>query len=271
MLIACERVGYRQQGVDILSDINWRIDRGQHWAVLGPEWLRQDDAAANRVRLSLADERPRAAAGRRADRSGRAAAEHRLDFVGHDCRDSADGHRSGNGRHRPARAVRAQAVAGIRADAMPISPTPRPSLTRLGCQTLADKPFGVLSQGERQQVLIARARMARPLLLGARRAVRRHGPRRARAVLLATWLRRSRMTNDEATPNRIARPSYLVTHHIEEIVPGIQNTLILSAAASIRPVRRAKSSRAKRLKRSTARGSPASNRAAAGCGRCGAE
>jgi len=35
-LIACERVGYHQQGVDILTDINWQLDRGQHWAVLGP-------------------------------------------------------------------------------------------------------------------------------------------------------------------------------------------------------------------------------------------
>src|SRR4029077_20873890 len=38
-------------------------------------------------------------------------------------------------------------------------------LSRLGCQDLTEKPFGVLSQGERQQVLIARARMAVPLLL----------------------------------------------------------------------------------------------------------
>ena len=35
-LITCESVGYRQQGVDILADINWQIERGQHWAVLGP-------------------------------------------------------------------------------------------------------------------------------------------------------------------------------------------------------------------------------------------
>ena len=35
-LIECEAVGYRQSGIDILTDINWRIDRGQHWAVLGP-------------------------------------------------------------------------------------------------------------------------------------------------------------------------------------------------------------------------------------------
>src|SRR4029077_12208659 len=35
-LIRCDDVGYCQQGVDILSDVNWRIDRGQNWAVLGP-------------------------------------------------------------------------------------------------------------------------------------------------------------------------------------------------------------------------------------------
>jgi len=35
-IIACEQVGYRQQGVDILTGINWQIDAGQHWAVLGP-------------------------------------------------------------------------------------------------------------------------------------------------------------------------------------------------------------------------------------------
>ena len=38
-------------------------------------------------------------------------------------------------------------------------------LERIGCSSLAEKRFGILSQGERQQVLIARARMAGPLLL----------------------------------------------------------------------------------------------------------
>ena len=41
----------------------------------------------------------------------------------------------------------------------------RANLQRLDCESLAEKPFGILSQGERQQVLIARARMAKPLLL----------------------------------------------------------------------------------------------------------
>src|SRR5215510_7437435 len=36
VLITCEAVGYRQSGVDILSNIYWRIELGQHWALLGP-------------------------------------------------------------------------------------------------------------------------------------------------------------------------------------------------------------------------------------------
>src|SRR6187551_611264 len=35
-LIRMEDVGYRQQSTDILTDIDWQIESGQHWAVLGP-------------------------------------------------------------------------------------------------------------------------------------------------------------------------------------------------------------------------------------------
>src|SRR6188508_1248497 len=35
-LITCDFVGYHQNGLDILADINWSIHPGQHWAVLGP-------------------------------------------------------------------------------------------------------------------------------------------------------------------------------------------------------------------------------------------
>src|SRR5436190_6060258 len=35
-LITFEDVGYRQQQADILEGINWQIERDQHWSVLGP-------------------------------------------------------------------------------------------------------------------------------------------------------------------------------------------------------------------------------------------
>jgi iron complex transport system ATP-binding protein len=93
-------------------------------------------------------------------------------------------------------------------------------LERLNCGSLIEKPFDVLSQGERQQVLIARARMAGPLLLVLDEPCAGMDPG-VRERFLA-WLD-ERLSHPE-TPTTI-----LVTHHIEEIVPGIQNTLILSS------------------------------------------
>jgi iron complex transport system ATP-binding protein len=92
-------------------------------------------------------------------------------------------------------------------------------LERLGCSDLTEKPFGVLSQGERQQVLIARARMARPLLLVLDEPCAGMDPG-VRERFLA-WL-------DEALGHADTPTTVLVTHHIEEIVPHIQNTLIMS-------------------------------------------
>src|SRR5207253_8258042 len=95
----------------------------------------------------------------------------------------------------------------------------RDELMRLGCEPLAGKPFGVLSQGERQQVLIARARMARPLLLVLDEPCAGMDPG-VRERFLA-WLNDA--LRHPETPTIV-----LVTHHIEEIVPGFANTLVLS-------------------------------------------
>jgi ATP-binding cassette subfamily F protein uup len=35
-IIELEQVSYRQQAVEILRDVTWRLESGQHWAVLGP-------------------------------------------------------------------------------------------------------------------------------------------------------------------------------------------------------------------------------------------
>jgi iron complex transport system ATP-binding protein len=93
-------------------------------------------------------------------------------------------------------------------------------LARLRCESLAAKPFGILSQGERQQVLIARARMAKPLLLVLDEPCAGMDPGVRERFL--DWL--NERLHDPAGPTTI-----LVTHHIEEIVPAIDNTLVLSA------------------------------------------
>ena len=78
----------------------------------------------------------------------------------------------------------------------------------------------MISEGERQQVLLARLLMGEPGAAAARRAVRRTGPRCARAA--ARPARRARR-RDPATP-----PIVLVTHHVEEIPPGTTHALVLA-------------------------------------------
>ena len=95
----------------------------------------------------------------------------------------------------------------------------RSRLELTGVADLADRTFGVLSEGERQQVLLARLLMADPglLLLDEPFAGLDLG---ARERLLA---RLSALALDPATP-----PIVLVTHHVEEIPPGSTHALVLS-------------------------------------------
>jgi iron complex transport system ATP-binding protein len=78
----------------------------------------------------------------------------------------------------------------------------------------------VLSDGERQQVLIARARMGNPalLLLDEPAAGLDVG---GRERLVATL---SRLARDPAAP-----PTVLITHHVEEIPAGFTHVLLLRA------------------------------------------
>ncbi|HYA28895.1 MAG TPA: ATP-binding cassette domain-containing protein [Acidobacteriota bacterium] len=91
-------------------------------------------------------------------------------------------------------------------------------LKELGCEHLREQEFGTLSQGEQQKILIARARMTKPYLIildepcagmdpGAREnflgSLRRLGARKKIPALI------------------------YVTHHIEEILPLFRRTLVL--------------------------------------------
>ena len=88
----------------------------------------------------------------------------------------------------------------------------------LGCEKIIDRPFGLMSFGERQRTLIGRALMAEPELLildEPGEGLDLH----AREIVL------------NAIDSIISRPEgptlIMVTHRVEEIPPGITHTLIL--------------------------------------------
>ncbi len=94
----------------------------------------------------------------------------------------------------------------------------RSLLKQIECEHLAERPWLVLSQGERQRVLIGRALMAKPRLLildepcaGLDPAAREH---------FLQFLQRIGRRPDAPT-------LVLVTHHVEEIMPVFSHVLIL--------------------------------------------
>jgi iron complex transport system ATP-binding protein len=91
-------------------------------------------------------------------------------------------------------------------------------LAQMACDDLRDQEFGVLSQGEQQKVLIARARMTQPYLIVLDEPCAGMDPG-ARENFLNTL---------ETVGKQKKMPSLIyVTHHVEEILPLFKRTLVL--------------------------------------------
>ncbi len=91
-------------------------------------------------------------------------------------------------------------------------------LDRVGCAFLAEHPFGTLSSGERQRVLLARTLFTDPgvILLDEPTAALDLG---GREELVANL--------DALAADPSTAPIALVTHHVEEIPPSFTHVLLL--------------------------------------------
>lgn len=202
-------------GTVILNDVSWRVARGQHWAILGAngsgktsllsaltgylmptageisvlgetygesdwrELRKQIGIVSSSVRQMMNDEEPAL----ETVASGKYAM---IDFWG-----------------RLTRAEKAQALK---------------LLKQVECAYLVERPWRVLSQGERQRVLIGRALMAKPRVLILDEPCAGLDPAALEHFLQFI----QRLGRQKNSPTLV-----FVTHHVEEITPVFSHVLLL--------------------------------------------
>jgi iron complex transport system ATP-binding protein len=221
-VVVLRGVTVRREGVPVLRGVDWRVAAGERWVVLGPNgsgkttllqvaaarlWPTSGTVEVLGARLGEVDVRtlrPRVALV-----SGAVTRQLRADLHARDV--------VASGRHGALETWwdRYTALDWEKADGL---------LALGGVGDVGDRPFGVISEGERQQVLLARALMSDPelILLDEPFAGLDLG---ARERLLA---RLTALAADPANP-----PIVLVTHHCEEIPPHFTHGGLVSGGALV--------------------------------------
>ena len=201
----------------ILDRVSWAVQRGEHWAILGANGSGKTSLLSALTGYLSPTEGDVAVLGERFGESDWRELRKHIGIVSSSVRQMMADHEpaltsviSGKyamidywGRVKTADRVAARRI-----------------LRDVEAEYLADRPWLVLSQGERQRVLIGRALMARPRLLILDEPCAGLDPV-AREHFLAFIDRLGRRRNAPAL--------ILVTHHVDEIMPVFSHALLLRA------------------------------------------
>jgi iron complex transport system ATP-binding protein len=216
MVLQLENVWLMRSGTWILQDINWTVKKGEHWVLFGL------NGAGKTALLNMLNSYFYPTKGS-VKVVGK---EFGSDILGEQLRTkiglvSSSLQQKFNTSDSAYEIVLTGAFASIRLFEEPTEGMKQKAISllhELGCMEYADRNYETLSQGERQRVLIARALMANPELLIL------DEPTNgldfiAREQLLEAIERVATGTN---------APTILyVTHHVEEILPIFDQTLLL--------------------------------------------
>ncbi len=216
LAVRLEQVAVVRDGTTILGDVEWSVGPGERWIVLGPNgsgkttllqiagarlWPTRGVVEVLGQRLGRVDVRtlrPRVALV-----SGSVVRQLRSDLTAREV--------VVTGRYGALEPWWNEYSAQEWAEADEL-------LARGGVEGIGDRTFGVISEGERQQVLLARALMSRPelLLLDEPAAGLDLGARERLVIRLGA------LASDPEVP-----PMVMVTHHLEEVPPGITHALLV--------------------------------------------
>jgi iron complex transport system ATP-binding protein len=205
----------QRDGTVILNDVSWRVERGQHWAMLGANGSGKTSLLSALTGYLMPTEGEIFLLGESYGRSDWRELRKKVGIVSSSVRQMmADGEPALetviSGKYAMidfwGRVTRADTANAIKL------------LRQVEAAHLARRPWRVLSQGERQRILIGRALMAKPWLLildepcaGLDPAAREH---------FLQFIQR--LGQSKKAPTLV-----LVTHHVEEIMPVFSHVLAL--------------------------------------------
>jgi iron complex transport system ATP-binding protein len=204
-----------RSGTAILRDVSWRVLRGQHWVMLGANGSGKTSLLSALTGYLMPTSGEISVLGERYGASDWRELRKQIGLVSSSVRQmmaedepaletvASGKHAMIDNWHAPPRADRLRAARLLR---------------QVECACVAERSWSVLSQGERQRVLIARALMARPRLLILDEPCAGLDPA-AREHFLQFIQRLGRRKN--------APTLVLVTHHVEEIMPVFTHVLLL--------------------------------------------
>ena len=207
---------FRRDGVEILREVRWTISKGEHWVLLGPN----GSGKTSLLRILAAYEWPsQGEVEVLGEKFGRFDLRELRKRIGLVCPALTP-------RFPDWDDARSIVLSGIDAAIGPsrkFSPDEErralAALEAVAAAHIARRPFGALSEGERQRVLIARAFLPAPALLVLDEPCEGLDP-----------LARERLLEDLA--RFAARPGaptmVLVTHHLEEIPPFVSHAMLLA-------------------------------------------
>jgi iron complex transport system ATP-binding protein len=206
---------YERGGKRILSHIDWTIRSGEHWALLGANGSGKTSLLQIIAGYAWPQDGSVRVMGELYGEADIPELRKRIGWVTSSLKRQVLG-------HLPALSIVLGGFDGafgvFRAFSDEEKDAAREALRSVGCEHLADRAYDVLSQGERQRILLARGLVHRPALLILDEPCSGLDPVATRRFLadLRAWAMR------EGAPTVV-----YVTHHLEEIAPFLNRTLVL--------------------------------------------
>jgi iron complex transport system ATP-binding protein len=216
-ILALQNVSLLREETTILRKVSWEVQAGEHWVILGANGSGKTSLLKILTAYETATEGEVFLLGERFGAADWRALRERVGLVSSAIRQRIPDNEAAletvvSGR-RAMLAFWGKIAADERADAEKL-------LRQVRCQHLAEREWRVLSQGERQRVLIARALMADPAVLILDEP----------CAGLDTVAREQFLHFLQQLGEQPGGPSLvLVTHHVEEIVPAMSHALLLKA------------------------------------------